>query len=644
MAREFRGGIVLDIENSKQIEQEMNVIAKKISDAGVLSFQINAEGVDELEEQLARARSQLEKIKKSAESAGRALPAGFRKAASNVKLLEQSLNKAHRATVKTSLASQNVIRIIQDAPFGMFGITNNLQEMSMSFSHMLKTGMSAGQAMKATFLPLISGPMALALIAALVTSLVLSWDKFAGMIDKAKISMGLLTEAQAEYNKTIRELEDPFQNVKRIIGEINLEEGDADQALANLTARLLAVKQEVTELGARVTELNEVDSVRLQLLQAEEKLLDDARLLIKAKMAGEKIDEKLEDKLAAFGFVINSDGTIKRLKLHHELVQGEVAKHLNKLKQTHDQEIGDDALLHGLDLSREAEDEIAKNYQRFIRNLHQRMREARKIGREAATEAVAVTGTQGTPRGTFSRRADSIDRQRAAIIAGSEAEIKAQIAIFDDTPENEVEIRKDIADRVVAIQEDRAARLQALNQAEMDNEEAKSQFLINTAGQTLSAIGAAFGAANEEKKGMLKAGAYMDAASAVVGIYASVMRAVEVPWFLKLPLAAAQGAAVWANLQSQIRRIDGVDTTGGSAPGFGRGFLALNAPAVQQRAQDASAGRAVATNAAAAIDRAASGADPAAGSQRIVYTDGIAAEIVDKGVRRLQREGRPLGG
>ena len=56
--------------------------------------------------------------------------AKIREAKVEMNQLARAQEHMSTATIKTSLASQNVIRIIQDAPFGMFGIANNIEQMS----------------------------------------------------------------------------------------------------------------------------------------------------------------------------------------------------------------------------------------------------------------------------------------------------------------------------------------------------------------------------------------------------------------------------------------------------------------------------------------------------------------------------------
>ena len=136
------------------------------------------------------------------------LDAGKAKAAARGMMeLARAQEANAKSAIKTSLASQNVVRIIQDAPFGMFGIANNLEQMAESLARLRQQTGSMGSALKATFMPLVSGPMALPFIISLITAFTLSYDKLAGVLDTVKVKLGLITEAQAEFNKEIAKLE-----------------------------------------------------------------------------------------------------------------------------------------------------------------------------------------------------------------------------------------------------------------------------------------------------------------------------------------------------------------------------------------------------------------------------------------------------
>lgn len=107
---------------------------------------------------------------------------------------------AQKHLAKTTLASQSAIRIIQDAPFGMMGITNNIQQFSEEFARLkasinpaTKEMYTMGEAWKTVALGMISGPMAIPLVITLVTTFILSWDKMGAAARKAGEILGVTT-------------------------------------------------------------------------------------------------------------------------------------------------------------------------------------------------------------------------------------------------------------------------------------------------------------------------------------------------------------------------------------------------------------------------------------------------------------------
>jgi hypothetical protein len=123
--------------------------------------------------------------------------------ARNAAAADQAGRIAQKHLAKTTLASQSVIRIIQDAPFGMLGITNNIQQFGEEFARLKGTINAAtgqvhtfGSAMRLVLGGMFAGPMAISLIITLISTLALSWDKLAGVVQKVGRYLGL-TEVQA---------------------------------------------------------------------------------------------------------------------------------------------------------------------------------------------------------------------------------------------------------------------------------------------------------------------------------------------------------------------------------------------------------------------------------------------------------------
>lgn len=204
------------------------------------------------------------------------LDAGKAKAAARGMMeLARAQEANAKATIKTSLASQNVLRIIQDAPFGMFGIANNLEQMAESLGRLFQQTGSLGGALKATFMPLVTGPMALPLIVSLITAVSLSYDKLGKALDFVKVKLGLITEAQAEFNAEVAKLEK--EGVKKIADAVPVEElamaiNNARDAFENATAKMKKEGESFSDAfgftygaaTAKINEFNEANSAAMK--------------------------------------------------------------------------------------------------------------------------------------------------------------------------------------------------------------------------------------------------------------------------------------------------------------------------------------------------------------------------------------------
>lgn len=125
---------------------------------------------------------------------------------------EEGGQKAERAAVKNTLASQNVLRVIQDSQYGMMGMANNIEQLSESFGRMYgefrknnSAAKALGLTLKSTFMPLVMGPMALATIVTLTLALAQGTDKLKEAYDRVRVAIGLMTEAQLRFNNAARD-------------------------------------------------------------------------------------------------------------------------------------------------------------------------------------------------------------------------------------------------------------------------------------------------------------------------------------------------------------------------------------------------------------------------------------------------------
>lgn len=93
-------------------------------------------------------------------------------------------------------------RIIQDAPFGIIGVGNNIQQFAEQLSALKTTTGSTGAALKSFFSSLIT-PANLAILAVSAVTTALTF--YALNAEKTKTPVQELTEAQEEFNKSLKD-------------------------------------------------------------------------------------------------------------------------------------------------------------------------------------------------------------------------------------------------------------------------------------------------------------------------------------------------------------------------------------------------------------------------------------------------------
>jgi hypothetical protein len=93
-------------------------------------------------------------------------------------------------------------RVIQDAPFGIIGVANNIQQLAEQFSALRATSTSTGAAVKSFFTSLIS-PANLAILA--VSAVTAALTAYALSAEQTKSPVEELKDAQDNFNKSLKD-------------------------------------------------------------------------------------------------------------------------------------------------------------------------------------------------------------------------------------------------------------------------------------------------------------------------------------------------------------------------------------------------------------------------------------------------------
>lgn len=154
-------------------------------------------------------------------------------------------------------------RIIQDAPFGIIGVGNNIQQFAEQLSALKTTTGSTGAALKSFFTSLIT-PANLAILAVSAVTTALTF--YALNAEKTKTPVQELTEAQDEFNKSLKDTnallaQDLLNKLLKDVGLLKTE---------NLGGRLVdvpAFKTAAEVVDALSEKINNLRKGELELLE-----------------------------------------------------------------------------------------------------------------------------------------------------------------------------------------------------------------------------------------------------------------------------------------------------------------------------------------------------------------------------------------
>jgi hypothetical protein len=151
-----------------------------------------------------------------------------------------------KATSNYNSVGIDFARIIQDAPFGLIGVGNNIQQLAGSFQQLKNETGSTSAALKAGFASIISPGNALVLVISLITSALTAYQM--GAFDSAEETENLEKETET-FDQTLRKVVDSLGAVRQ--ARLEGSKGAADELV------------QLDLLNKALTDTNQPQNVRI---------------------------------------------------------------------------------------------------------------------------------------------------------------------------------------------------------------------------------------------------------------------------------------------------------------------------------------------------------------------------------------------
>jgi len=241
-------------------------------------------------------------------------------------LAAPQLDKLSRSTTNANGVAIEFSRIIQDAPFGIIGVGNNIQQLTANFAQVSRAAGGAGAAIKASLTALISPANLLVLGISAVTS---GLTLYAMSARSAKPEIEALEKAQESFNDTLKETDRLLG--AEVLGQFLKEVGLVESQ--NIAGRLIDVRtftsagQVVDALAGKIQNLRKGElDLLAKFLQTEitnaTRSASNATTELTKKLASKDIDlysgllGKINEQLAFY-----DNGTKKSTQSTKELQQ-----------------------------------------------------------------------------------------------------------------------------------------------------------------------------------------------------------------------------------------------------------------------------------------------------------------------------------
>ena len=204
--------------------------------------------------------------------------------------------KLGKATSRYNAIGIDFARVIQDAPFGIIGVGNNIQQLAQSFSGLGKAGDSLGSRLKLAFGQIFSSGNLLVLAVSAITTVWTLYEKGAFKSEEATKS---LSERLDEYREKLQgvtkaNLEGQISAQKEL-SNLKLLQIQAQNTNISLEKRLEAVDQLKKQYPEYLKNLTDEQILTGKVGESYKNLTNDIIALAKAKALSAELDKKAGD-------------------------------------------------------------------------------------------------------------------------------------------------------------------------------------------------------------------------------------------------------------------------------------------------------------------------------------------------------------
>jgi predicted nucleic acid-binding Zn-ribbon protein len=290
-----------------------------------------------------------------------------------INILTQEANKLGRPMGDATNALTNFSRIAQDAPYGMIGITNNLNPMLESFQRLAKTEGGTKKALQAMAAGL-TGPAGIGIALAVVSSLVVAFgDDIGVFIDKATGGSASLREFANSFTGAKTAFSDAYIQIENVNSAFEkfkngtLTKKDALDEYNNSLGKVYGTTKDIAEAERLFIE-NKDNYVKAALYRAAaqialKKASEEAFKQLEAQTAPEnanKVNLFMGEGLGAFALskltggpsisasdIIGSEAIAKKAKTQEQVFKT-IFNQFNQLAQEQDK-----AAVHSKDFGKE---------------------------------------------------------------------------------------------------------------------------------------------------------------------------------------------------------------------------------------------------------------------------------------------------